>query len=104
MNVEKLAQLNMLETLNLTHASDVAQQEAVRDATEIILTSAMDRIKDQFSDDVRAEFERIFSEQGSQHQRDAFLQEHVPDLEDIMIQESLRYKYLTQIIAASVHE
>ena len=104
MNFEKLAQSNILETLKLTDAPKKAQDEAVEDAMEIIMESATDRIKDGLSDEALEEFERVFSGDHTESERDAFLKKHVPDFEEILVEESLRYKYLTEIIASSSHE
>ena len=103
MNFEKLAQSNILETLKLIDAPKEAQQEAVDDAMDIILTSAMDRIQDELSDEAHIEFERVFGGQNTEEERTAFLKKHVPNLEEILIQESLRYKYLAEIITSPSH-
>ena len=104
MNIEKLAQSNILATLQLTDAPKKVQEEAMENATEIIVKSAMDRIKDKLPDDTLEEFERVFGEDHTEEERITFLKERVPNLEEILIQESLRYKYLAEIIASSSHE
>ena len=104
MNFEKLAQSNIFETLKLTDAPKEAQEEAMEDAMDIIFTSAMDRIKDGLLNEARTKFERVFGEDHTEEDREAFLKEHVPNLEEILTQESLRYKYLAEIVASSSHK
>ena len=103
MNFESLAQSNILETLKLADAPEEKQKEAITDATNIIIRSAMERITDNFTDDEALAFEGIFGEDRPEAERMAFLKEHAPDLEKILTEESLRYKYLAEI-AASIQE
>ena len=100
MNLEKLTQSNLLETLKLDKAPKEEQEEAMSDASEIIFRSAMGRIKDGLSEDEREEFERVFGEEAAKEEQDAFLKEHVPNLEEMLAQEAMRYKYLMGIIAS----
>lgn len=103
MNLEKLAQSNILETLGLEKAGEEMQKEAVQDAMEIILQSVVDQIKDTLPDDVRDEFERVY-DQGSEEERKVFIEKYVPNFQDLLMIETLRYKYLTELIASSEKE
>ena len=90
----------MLETLKIDKAPKKEQEEAMSDASEIIFQSAMGRIKDELSEDEREEFERVFGEEGVKEDQDAFLKEHVLNLEEMLVQETMRYKYLMGIIVS----
>ena len=100
MDLKQIAQSNMLETLKLDKAPKEEQEEAMSDASEIIFRSAMGRIKDGLSEDEREEFERVFREEGVKEDQDAFLKEHVLNLEEMLVQETMRYKYLMGIIVS----
>lgn len=100
MNLEKLTQSNILETLGLDQAPKEAQQEAINEAKGIILENIADAIRNQIPYRVHDEFERVLSE-GTDEERGIFLKKHVPNLQDLLAIETLRYKHLTECIAAS---
>ena len=100
MNLEKLAQSNILDTLKLKDASDEVKREAIDDAMEIIFESVAERIKAELSDEARIEYNRVFEEDSSEEERAAFLKKHVSRFEEIVAEETLRYKYLTEIMVS----
>ena len=104
MNFEKLAQSNIMETLGIAGAPEEERKGAIEDATDVIMQSAMDRVMDGLTDEESLDFERVFGEDASEEERAAFLKKHVPNLDEILIQESLRYKALAEVMASSSRE
>ena len=104
MNLEKIAQSNLIDTLNLKDAPQEVRQEAVDDALEIIFESVADRVKAGLSDEALIEYEHVFDEGGSEEERVAFIKKHIPNFEEIVAEETFRYKYLTEIMVSSSGE
>lgn len=99
MNLDSLINSNILEILHLTDAPRSTQDEAINSAQEIIVQSVRNRIQDLIPEDARDQFYYVF-QKGTDEQRSAFLNQHAINLEDIVAQETLRYKYITEIIAS----
>ena len=104
MNLEHLAQSNILEVLHVVDAPEEKKQEVIDAATDIIIRSAMDRIKESFSEKERGEFEHAFDEKSTTTEHTAFLQKYAKKIEEVIIQESLRYKSLLSIISSSTQK
>jgi len=103
MDLKALAQSNIIDTLNLSHASEEERQEALDKATNIIMAVAMERIEEAIPEEAQGEFDRVFDE-GTEEERVAFLRKYVPNLDEIFIGETLRYKLLMEIIKDSPGE
>lgn len=104
MNLEKIAQSNLIDTLKLKDAPQEVRQEAVDEALEIIFESVVDRIKAEFSNEVMTQYMRVFEEENSEEKRVEFLKTHVPNFEEIVAEETFRYKYLTEIMVSALRE
>jgi len=100
MNLKTLAQSNILDTLNFSHASEEERQEALDEATDVIMAVALERIEEEIPEKAQGEFDRVF-EEGTEEDRVAFLKKYVPNLDEIFIGETLRYKLLAEIITES---
>ncbi len=97
MNLDSLIQSNILETLGLMNSPRGAQDKAINDAKDIILQSARNRVENLIPEDAREEFEQVFQE-GAENECKDFLNKYGINVPDIIAQETLRYKYITQII------
>ena len=104
MNLEKIAQSNLIDTLQLKDAPQEARQEAVDDALEVIFESVADRVKAELSDEALIEYEHVFDEGGSEEKRVAFIKKHIPNFEEIVAEETFRYKYLMEIMVSASGE
>ena len=104
MNFEKLAQSNIVETLGIADAPEEERKEVIEDATDVIMQSVMDRVMDGLTDEEWLDFERVFGEDASEEERAAFLEKHVPNLEEMLVQETLRYKALAEVMASASRE
>lgn len=104
MNLEKIAQTNLLDTLQLKDAPQEIRQEAVDEALEIIFESVVDRVKAGFSDEVMTQYVHVFEEKNSEEERIEFLKKHVLNFEEIVAEETFRYKYLTEIMISASGE
>lgn len=102
MNLEKIAQSNLIDTLQLKDARQEARQEAVDDALEIIFESVVDRIQAGLSDKEMIEYKHVFHEGSSEQERMEFLKTHVLNFEEIVAEETFRYKYLTEIMVSAL--
>ena len=96
MNKEQLAQTNILDILNLTEGSEEERRSAIQEANKIILDSVIDRIKENIPEDQQTTFEHVFRNRGTEEERQAFLKEYIPNLEEIFLRETLRFKEITQ--------
>lgn len=103
MNLEKLAQSNILQTLRLDKLEEEVQKEAMGDAAEIILQSVVDEIEGTLPAEVRDEFGRVFDEE-NEEERKAFIKKYVPNFQNLLVVETLRYKYLTELIVSQEEE
>lgn len=104
MNLEKIAQSNLIDTLQLKDTPSNVRQKAVDEAVEIIFESVADRIKAGFSDEEMIQYEHTFHEGSPEQERVEFLQTHVPNFEEIVAEETFRYKYLTEIMVTALTE
>jgi len=104
MDFQKFAQSNIIKTLKLMDASKEVQREAIDEAVEVIFDSVVDRIQAKLSDEALGEYNRVFGEDNLEEDRVAFLKKHAPNFEEIVAEETLRYKYLTEIMVSSSGE
>lgn len=100
-NFNALAQSNIINTLNLADAPKEIQREAIDEAMEIIFDSVTDRMKAELSGEALAQYEQVFRDQGSEEERTAFIKKYVPHFDEIVREETLRYKYLMEIMNSS---
>lgn len=100
MDIEKLAQLNIIKELHFSDTPQEEQQEIITDATQIILESAVERMKEKLSPEKRREFARVFSDAASEEERAAFLKKNALNLPKTLLEETIRYKYLLKKITS----
>lgn len=98
MNIEKLTTSNILNTLKLTSAPRDIQDHAIQDAKKIIIESAHRRIQAIIPPKDQEGLARVLRD-GTDDERAGFLHDHGIDLQEIIQQETLRYKYLAEIMA-----
>lgn len=102
MDFNKLTQSNIINTLKLMDAPKEVQREAIEEALEIIFDSVVDRIKTGLSDGEMVAYNDVFRGDSPEGERVMFLKEHVPNLEEMVAEETMRYKYLTEIMVSSL--
>ncbi len=102
MDFNALAQSNIISTLSLADAPKDVQREAINEATEIIFDSVTDRIKAELSGEALAQYEQVFNDHGSEEERTEFLKKCIPNFDEIVREETLRYKYLMEIMNSSL--
>ena len=98
MNHETLLQSNIVDILGLSRATKEEREREVGRAADIILESVIDRIEDGLSADKRSEFEYAFRDGTTEEERQAFLDANVPNMEQIVLAETLRFKRVAQVM------
>ena len=104
MNFKELPKSNLIETLGIADAPEEERKEAIEDAADVIMQSVMDRVIDGLTDEEWLDLERVFGKDASEEERIAFLKKHVPNLEEMLVQETLRYKALAEVMASASRE
>ena len=88
-----ILKFDLLSSLGLLTASQKEREEALRQMTRIILAEVSRRIKKSIPLDKREEYENIFADTASpQEMRMRFLRENVADFQDIVLEETVRFK------------
>lgn len=102
MTVQELLDLNILEIFGLTNLSEAQKQEFLQKAAAFILDRAVARISKDLPEDKRQQFFEIFKEGVSDDERWKFINENIPDLETIILEELLAFKEEAVKIAKKV--
>lgn len=90
--MDDLITANLLDAAGLSDASEEEKQEFFSKAASIVLARLVQRIEDQLPEDRRKEFFSVFSENRSDEERISFLRVHVPNFEQLFIDEALAFK------------
>lgn len=104
MDFIRIAQSNILDLLGLSEAPHHVQQRAINQALEIIFDSVANRIKAELSPEALTHYAHAFRENSSEEERSAFLATYVPQFDEIVKEETLRYKYLCETTKHSLAE
>lgn len=89
----------LLRLLDMTEASPMEQEQIKNESTLLILEQVIASIEESLPEDKKAEYERVFKDDADPKERALFLQENVPDLEQRILEESIRFETALQIIA-----
>ena len=92
MNIKDAAQLNIIAAFGLKNAPPETQREFLEDTVSTILDRVVEKIKERLNYQERQEFTRVCRTDAPETERVAFLNAHVPDFEDLIIQETLIFK------------
>lgn len=92
MTLDEILNVDILDALGLSHASEGEKEKALDDAATFVLMHVIKRIRLELPMSKRDEFERILQPETSNEERIAFLNAHVPDFEDMVLEEMLRFK------------
>ena len=90
--LSELFDLNLLEALGLERASESEKQEFTQKATQVVLESVVSRVTRDMPRETREKFYALFEEGVADDARWKFIDEHVPDFEEIMFEELLKFK------------
>ena len=97
MDIQSLAQSNILKLLGFDEAPKEEQETLLRSITAMLLEDVVSRIKDELSVEAREQFFALFADgPGSNEERLQFLKTHVPNLEEMILEETLTFKYAVQ--------
>ncbi|MDP3772054.1 MAG: DUF5663 domain-containing protein [bacterium] len=92
MNTEDFLDASVLALVGLEMAPQEEQDAFLAEATRLILLRLAGRIKNELSEENGQEFEQVFGGEASGEERATFLETHVPDFENILLQEVLYFK------------
>lgn len=92
MTIQELLDLNILEIFGLDKLSEREKQEFLQKAVSLILDRVVARISKELPEDKRQQFFEIFKEGVSDEERWKFIQEDIPDLESVILEELLAFK------------
>lgn len=90
--MDDIITINLLDAAGLSGASEEEKQEFFKKAASIVLARLIERIENQLVQDKREEFFSVFSENRSDEERLSFLRAHVPNFEQLFIDEALAFK------------
>ena len=92
-NLKDILQFDVLESFGLTNASEEEKDKALEHVTVIILGEVADRIEASLSEEKQEEFRALFRDPASsEEKRMKFLRDQVPDFEDMVLEETFRFK------------
>lgn len=93
-DLKKILEADILHLAGLEYAAPDIRERALADAKNHILRAVVQRIRRQLSPDLQTEFERLFgTEDDSITEKDMeFLKKHAPDLDMLIMEETLAFK------------
>lgn len=98
--IKKLStEQNLLRLLDMENAPLAEQEQVKSEFTILILEQVIASIEKTLPEDKKAEYERVFKEDADPEERALFLQENVPDLEQKIIEQSLRFQIVLQTMS-----
>ena len=92
-SLEELSQTDIIDLAQMQQASAEDQQKFRDEAQEIVMAAVVARIAASLSDEKREEYFRIFSSNPTNNEKVDFLTSEVPNFEEILIDETLIFKY-----------
>ena len=106
MDIQDIAQSNILDAMGLSDASQEEQRAFIEGATKMIMDEVVDEIAKRLPDAEKEEFFRLFGGEGSADEdaKAAFLNAHVPDFEELLLQETYAFKAALTKVADEVKQ
>jgi len=90
--IEELVDINLLEAFGLGDASEEQKREFTEKSTEVILERVVRRVADAMAPDARDKFYALFKDGVGDDERWGFIDKHIPNFEEIMLEELLKFK------------
>ncbi|MBI4225370.1 MAG: hypothetical protein HY617_03495 [Candidatus Sungbacteria bacterium] len=93
-DLKKILETDMLKTAGLEHAAPEIRERALADAKNEILGAVVRQIRTRLSPELREKFEHLFGTENVEITEEdmAFLKEHAPDLDALILAETLAFK------------
>lgn len=99
MDPQKLLSADLLTVFGLENATQETKDAFLTEATRLVLAKVAARIEDELPAEKKAEFTSLFSAPNSEEDQTRFLDAHVPDFEEMVVQETLLFKVMMQKIS-----
>lgn len=103
-DLKNLIKLDLLELFSMKDAPEEERALFLERCMEEIYEAVAGRIEEELPDDKKQEFAETFKEGVPEERRIAFLQEHVPHINELIINAILAFKKSAQDAAASLPE
>lgn len=91
-SIEELFNLNLFEAFSLEDISEPQRQEITEKASLLVLEEVVRRVSENMDSDARKIFFALFEDGASDEDRWKFLDEYVPNFEEILLEEILKFK------------
>ncbi len=93
-DLENLLEADILHLAGLEDAPPDVKEHALADAKDYILRAVVQRIRNRVSPELQKEFERLFGgeEDRITEEDNIFIKEYVPDLDTLILEETLAFK------------
>lgn len=97
--VSSITEQNLFRLLDMADASPTEKKQAKDEFILLILEQVIASIEKTLPEDKKTEYERVFKDDADPKERALFIQENVPDLEQRILEESVRFETALQVIA-----
>lgn len=92
MTIHELLDANLLEIFGLDKLSEKEEGEFLEKSASVVLDRTIERITKECPKETSEGFFRTFKEGVSDGERWKFIQEQIPNLEDMLLQELVKFK------------
>lgn len=104
MDPQKLLSADLLTIFGLENAPEDSKSTFLTEATHLVLAKVAERIESELPPEKKAEFTSLFSASDHEEDQVRFLDAHVPDFEEIVVQETLLFKAMMQTVSEEAAE
>lgn len=94
MDINSIVQSNILDAVGLNDAPEDEQRAFIEGAASMIMDEVVEEIAKRLPDGEKEEFFRLFGGESSADEdlKAAFLKAHVPDFDELVLQETYAFK------------
>lgn len=92
MGPDELFSLDILPLFGLENAPAGEQEQFLAHISQLILTEVVKKIEARLSPEDYQEFVRLFKKDMPRQEQSCFLQQHVPDFEELLLAATLSFK------------
>lgn len=104
MDPQKLLSADLITIFGMENAPQETKNAFLTKATHLVLAKVAARIEDELPAEKKSEFTALFSAQGQEEDQMRFLDAHIPNFEELVVQEALLFKAMMQKISEEVAE